>query len=447
MQIKDTICAIATAQANGAVGMIRISGSKAQQIGEALSGKALKTPRKLYRRAIYNQKGEFIDDALIVWMKAPASYTAEDVVELFGHGGMLNLELLLNACLALGARLAEPGEFTKRAFENGQLDLTQAEAVATIIEARSKRALSNAQALLRGDLGQKIRFIRSELIEAAADLEATLDFSDDVELAVPKEEVLSKVNRARDEVIVLLEKSKERVFLDGVSVALLGPVNVGKSSLFNMLLSTKRALVSVQPGTTRDYLEADVNYRGFRLTFIDTAGARDADQMGELEKEGYQMAFERVERADVRLHLVEADKILDQEAIELSERELLVISKADKISDEIKEKILDRYPKAIFTSTDKCLGKEEIVEAIIEDILPDGGESESLVVTEQRQRQELESSLISIESLVENIENNTAAELAVEHAREALFCLGKITGEEFTESILDSIFSRFCVGK
>ncbi|MCK5800897.1 MAG: 50S ribosome-binding GTPase, partial [Deltaproteobacteria bacterium] len=296
---RETICAIASGQGEGAVGVLRISGPEARVFLERASGRGSRA-RRLQRRVLREPKSKRrVDEVLACWMPGPHSYTGEDVVEVFGHGGEVNMRGLLELFCALGAREARPGEFTRRAFLEGRLDLTQAEAVAEIIEAKSERALQNAQAVLAGELGARVRGFRGATVDIAAELEAAIDFVDEagfgeeVGFGRSSEELIEALEGIRKPLGRLIERARDAVRLDGISVALVGPVNVGKSSLFNALVDEERALVSGEAGTTRDYLEADVKWGGVRVRLVDTAGERGEGEMTPLEREGRRLAADR----------------------------------------------------------------------------------------------------------------------------------------------------------
>ncbi|MBK8480942.1 MAG: tRNA uridine-5-carboxymethylaminomethyl(34) synthesis GTPase MnmE [Proteobacteria bacterium] len=304
MSQPDTICALATPPGEGAVGIVRLSGPRATELLQrAACGRTLR-PRRMVRVDLVDPATEArIDEVLACVMPAPRSFTGEDVVEIYGHGGQLNLEALLALFIGLGARPAGPGEFTRRAFLNGRLDLTQAEAVAEVIGARSTRALQNAQALLGGALGREVRSLRARAVELAAELEARIDFAEELEALQPGRALVEGHRELIAALGRLVASYRRGRRLNGVVVVLVGAVNAGKSSLFNRLLGSQRALVSAEPGTTRDYLEAEVEWDGLRVTLIDTAGEREG--MSALERAGLALGLERARSADVVLQVVD----------------------------------------------------------------------------------------------------------------------------------------------
>jgi tRNA modification GTPase len=297
---SDTIVALATPAGEGAIGILRISGRDVLPLAKTLCRGFRKRPRRMQLVELVDRaSGRAVDKAMVCFMAAPRSYTGEDTLEIYAHGGPLNMRRLVELCVSLGARPAEPGEFTRRAFVNGKLDLTQAEAIAALIGARSERALDNAKALIDGELGKRVSSIRELAVELTADLEACLDFAEQHDAPVSLEQLLQKAAQLEDGLSSLVDSCDRDGWLDGISVALVGAVNAGKSSLFNALLGSTRALVSNQEGTTRDYLEASLNWNGLAVTLIDTAGERD--NMSELEHAGHQLGARRIESCDVTI--------------------------------------------------------------------------------------------------------------------------------------------------
>ena len=449
----ETICAVATPPGNGAVGVVRLSGPRSLALLQAVSEQARFSPRRLRRVAVVDPRsGEAVDDALAVYMPGPRSYTGEDVVEISGHGGSLNMQHLLQLFVALGARLAGPGEFTRRAFINGRLDLTQAEAVAELIAARSTRALRNARATLAGALGAAVGKLRAEVIELAADLEACIDFADDVDAPASREALRAAHRQAIDGIEALAATYARGRRLGGVSVALVGPVNVGKSSLFNALVGTTRALVSEEEGTTRDYLEAELELDGLPVTLIDTAGERPSGEMSALERAGHRLGRQRVQTADLALELIDLTDPVARPRPQGEAPRLLVASKADLVGpDQLARAVraLGRGgEEVVVVSARTGRGLAQLREAVLRAALPEGDDrAETVQVTQRRQQEALCRAAAALREGLAATEAQLAPELVVEHSREALGALGEITGETFSEQVLDSVFSRFCIGK
>lgn len=450
----ETICAVATAPGTGAIGAIRISGPKAREVIEGLCPQLELTPRRLqWTEALDEGARERLDEITVAWMPAPRSYTGEDVVELFAHGGELNMERLLRRCVSLGARLARPGEFTRRAFVNGRMDLMQAEAVAAVIGARSTRALRNAQALLAGELGKRVSLLRGQLLSLSADLEACIDFADESDAPVHEASLRSEFEKALAAIEQLVASYDARGALGGISVALVGAVNAGKSSLFNALLAQRRALVSEQEGTTRDFLEADVEWSGLRVTLVDTAGARPAEQMSALERDGHALGKERVARCDLRVGMVDAT----EESSRWSEAlrgacELLVASKADLLGQPQQVELIERLSswggaRALAVSAQSGAGLDDLRATLLCLALPQEGEVETFRITEERQWEALRRTRAVVAESSAALDAHLPPEVVVEPLREALRILGELTGEEYSERVLDLVFSRFCIGK
>lgn len=473
MPQQDLICALATPPGDGAVGIVRLSGDGALEALARATRGARYPSRRLVRVELRDpDSGATLDQVLACAMPGPHSYTGEDVVEVFGHGGRLNMEALLGLFVRLGARPAGPGEFTRRAFVNGRLDLTQAEAVAEVIAARSARALRNAQAVLGGALGRELRTLRAQTVTLAAELEACIDFADELDQPVSAEALLEQHHALLAGVGRLRASYGRGRRLNGVTVVLVGAVNAGKSSLFNALLASRRALVSAEPGTTRDYLEAEVEWDGLRVTLIDTAGQRASEQMSPLEREGLGLAIERARGADVVVEVVDASAPTSVsgaggELAPVGEGapRVVVASKVDLVAAKLRRARCQALAQArvaaplIEASALSGEGLESLRRAVVRVALgddPRGGEpsavaaltaGETVQVTQERQWEALGRAEQALSAGLAALDAGVVPELVVEHTREALAALGEITGEQFTEDVLDAVFSRFCVGK
>lgn len=442
---KDTICAVATPRGDGAIGVVRLSGPRALSWLRAVSGRVGFEARRVSLVEIADPaSGETIDRALVCWMPGPRSYTGEDLVEVYGHGGALNMARLLELFASLGARQAAPGEFTRRAFLNGRIDLSQAEAVAEVVSARSEAALRNAQAMLGGALGERIGAARGRIVELAAVLEASIDFAEETELAPSARELAARHEEAISELEELAGSYERGRRLGGITVALVGPVNSGKSTLFNALLGRERAIVSAEEGTTRDYLEEEASWEGRRVRLVDTAGERAAGELQPLEREGRRLAGERIGSCDIVVRVVDA-------AVGGGTRgdaQLLALNKSDLLGAEALEEARARCSAehgALLLSALEGSGVEELREALVAFHGEEGGEE--VQVTQQRQWNALRR---AADALVEGKRaalEGSAPELVVEHAKAALEALEEITGERYTEEVLDAVFSRFCIGK
>lgn len=471
MQQQDTICALATPSGDGAVGIVRLSGSRAAELLERAARGVTLRPRRMVRVDLFDPESDAaLDQVLVCLMRAPRSYTGEDVVEVYGHGGRLNMEALLGLFVRLGARPAGPGEFTRRAFLNGRLDLTQAEAVAEVIAARGARALRNAHAVLGGALGREVRAVRAQAVALAAELEACIDFAEELGDGAVGEGLAERHRALLAQLGRLVASYRRGRRLNGVSAVLVGAVNAGKSSLFNRLLGSRRALVSAEPGTTRDYLEAEVEWDGLRVTLIDTAGDRQHERMSVLEREGLALARERARTADVVVQVIDvsvaggagAGASAGGESAGGGVGRVVVAHKVDLLAGELRRQRCRALAAGaggvgvVEASAATGEGLEALRAAVVAAALGDaaeaGGEglgesSETVQVTQERQWEALRRAELALGAGLTALSEGTAPELVVEHTREALVALGEITGETFTEDVLDAVFARFCVGK
>jgi tRNA modification GTPase len=474
----DTIAAIATAPGGGGIGIVRVSGPDAEAVLRAVVRplpSAIESRRVYVGRAHDPRGGAPLDEVVTFLMRSPRTYTGEDVVELQGHGGVGNLARLLEAVLGAGARLAAPGEFTRRAFLSGRLDLSQAEAVAEVIAARGARALRLAHAQLRGALGARAGELQSALIAALADVEGTLDFPDDV--SGVGEGVAAAAARVAAEARTLAATyGRGRAEREGVEVALVGRANVGKSSLLNALVGEERAVVDALPHTTRDYLEVPVEWDGVAVTLIDTAGAdrgarTETDENGRAvrgtgsgddasggaaQARGMALGRQRAERADVVLVLVEATVAAsgEEEALWAGLPEgcarVLVRSKGDLC---VRGRGVVLPPWAgtqVVTSTVSGAGLDEVRRAVLHagGVASGGGEAPELVlVASARQRDALLAAAAAAEAAATQGAQGAPGELVAVELRAAAGALGRITGTDVTEDVLQEIFGRFCIGK
>jgi len=449
---EATICALATPIGEGALGIIRLSGARALELLRLASGRQRFEPRVLQHVVLRDPaSGEVLDRVLACAMPAPRSYTGEHVAEVHAHGGAANLSRLLELFLRLGARQAAPGEFTRRAFLNGRLDLTQAEAVAEVIAARSERELRNAQGLLAGALGERVRELRGRALALAAGLEAALDFAEDTRGVAPEPGQLAAEHHALErELTELAASHRAGRRLASTRVGLVGPVNAGKSSLFNRLLGSARALVSSDPGTTRDYLEADVDRRGHRITLLDTAGSRGEAGSTPLEEEGQRLALPQLESCDLLLCVVDLSDPEPARALRAppGPDRLIVANKADlapvgaaaALREVVREEV-------VATSALTGEGLPELLRLMEERLHLASDATETVVVTSARQAAALQAAASALAAGREGLERQLPVELVLEHLREALSHLDGIVGDRHTEAVLDEIFGRFCVGK
>ncbi len=453
----STIAAIATAVAAGvgSVAIVRISGPQAQAIGQRVFRPAggghqvWESHRVLYGHVVEPASGQALDEVLLLYMRAPRSFTGEDVVELHCHGGLVCVERVLEQVLANGAEAAAPGAFSQRAFLHGRLDLTQAEAVAQVISARSRRAAALALAGLDGGIYRRIEVLRQQLLEQLAQLEAHLDFEDDLPTLYP-EAVKEKIQVVKEDLSQLVEDSSQGQCLQqGLRVAIIGCPNVGKSSLLNHLSGRDRAIVTDLPGTTRDLLETEFVLRDVPITLVDTAGIRQTSNP--VEQLGIARSRQALTQMDVIILLFdinlgwsEADQALANEIPE-GVPQLRVGNKVDLLRQSKNQfKDISNFPLAISAVTGQ--GMEAFTDALLECC----GLTDLERLDTSLNRRQTSVAQKAVESLI-HLEDTAQAGLPWDFwtidLREAIHRLGEITGKEINENILDEIFSKFCIGK
>ncbi len=435
---SDTIAAIATSLGAGGVGIIRISGSDASAILATVTGRDAESLRDRYfEYGHVQQDGLRLDEVLFVLMRAPRSFTGEDVAEIHGHGGAANLSELLRCVITAGARHAEAGEFTRRAFENRRIDLTAAEAIADIVNASSAKALRVAQEQLAGKLGTVISTLSSQVVDLRAEIEAGIDFPEDAFTTIEQERQQGQANDAARHCKELAASfGIGQVLREGADVVLHGAVNAGKSSLFNALIGRDRSIVAEEAGTTRDYVEVDVVWEGLALTLVDTAGIRSSASLtGGVEEQGIELGRKRADQADLQLLVVD-----DDQERRVADRCLVVHSKCDL---RVGQKRL-----GIHTSVETGEGLENLKQQIVARLTGGAAESaEGCVVTNERQRSRLEAAGGFLAVSAELIGNRQPGELIIVELNAAQHSLAEISGEEVGEEMLDALFSRFCIGK
>jgi tRNA modification GTPase len=437
MQPRDTIAAIATARGAGGVAIVRVSGPEAIAIvaGMVGQGEAELPDRVLVHGVARDRGGARLDEVLVVAMRAPRSYTGEDVAEVHGHGGTVNAGRLLREVLERGARLADAGEFTRRAFEHGKVDLAAAEGLLGVIEAASERAWRVAQGQLAGALSETVAGLRREATALLAEIEACVDFPEEgLEFLVSKQVAgAARALAARCDALAGTFRLG-RALRDGIEVALVGPVNAGKSSLLNALVGRERALVAAEPGTTRDYVEVRVEWDGIAVTLIDTAGERTTVVASEVEERGIALGRERAANADVRVWIDEAGQGNTNDPATL-----LVRSKAD---------LGGETPAGVLATSARTGAGLDALRARILEVAGAAGEGDdTVVVTSERQRGLLERASRGLARSADALSAAMPAEVVAVDARDALSALASVTGEEVGEDVLDALFARFCIGK
>jgi tRNA modification GTPase len=449
-RMDHTIAAISTG-APGGIGIVRVSGKEAWNIGRKIldwKGTEPKS-RVMHLAKICAQDGEVIDQGLFVLMHGPNSYTGEDLLELHCHGGTVVLSRVLERCLEAGAQMAKPGEFTQRAFLNGRLDLTQAEAVNDLIHAKTQRAASMAVQQLEGSLSRKLKSLRDRLLDLLAQIEGRLDFPDEIEDDLPPQlwEELAVILAEVGSLIAAGHSGQ--ILREGLPVSIVGKPNVGKSSLLNALLGTQRAIVTSCPGTTRDVISESANICGIPVVLTDTAGIRQAEDL--VEKMGVELAEQTAREAALVLLVLDGTCKLEEDHRELiqkfpAEKLFLLVNKCD-LPLAITGEELEKYSPApsFFISALTGEGLDELKEAIAEKGLV-GGENQALLVN-MRQREALYGAQRALEAALLAFEEALPSDLIAIDLRQAVEKLGEITGENLVEGLLERIFSNFCLGK
>lgn len=455
VNLDDTIAAISTPVGSGGISIVRISGSEAVEIANKLfiplKGKPLaerKSHTISYGNLVY--KGEVCDEVLVSLMCAPNTYTREDVVEINCHGGIRAVTAVLEAVLKSGARLAEPGEFTKRAFLNGRLDLTQAEAVIDIINAKTDKSREAALKRLDGRLCRKIKALREDILTMIAHIEAAIDYPEHDDETMTYSMIGDGVHRVSEAVQSLIDGADiGRIYNEGIKTVILGRPNVGKSSLLNAVIDEERAIVTDIPGTTRDVLEELINIGGIPLKLIDTAGIRDTDNA--IEKIGVKKSRKLAEEADLVLLMLDGSRELtdeDRELISLSEdkKRIILINKTDLEQNIAVDEISTLDP--IFVSVKTDMGIEQLYDRIKEMFLKgDISENDEALISNERNKNSLYKAKLHLDNVLETINNRMPEDFISMDLTQAYEALGEITGESLEEDIIDKIFSEFCLGK
>lgn len=456
--LDDTITAIASAMGQGSIGIVRISGEQAISIlgnifkpRSQLNVETIKSHTLHYGWIIDN---DIIDEVLVSVMRSPKSYTCEDVVEISCHGGIVPLKAILNVILKKGARLAEPGEFTKRAFLNGRIDLAQAEAVLDIIQSKTESFLRVSHHQLRGDLSQALKLIREKLMLIYTEIEAVLNFPEDDIDAAGKKQVLDKIADAADHVHQLLKSSEHgRILKEGMKIVLFGKPNVGKSSLLNVLLKHQRAIVSEVEGTTRDTIEESAQINGIPLQIVDTAGI--LDPRNNIEEQAVQRSHQHVEDADLILFMVDGSSELtqqDDKLIQLVKKMnvMLIINKSDcdqKIDLTKLEKHFQKN-RMIHISALTKQGIDVLEKGIVEFVWHDQVvDTHGILLSNLRHIESLKSCEQHLIQSSAEINKGTGFEFISEEIKCAVNELDLITGKNIDADLLDTIFSQFCIGK
>lgn len=459
MFIDDTIAAIATAPGEGGIGIIRISGEKSLQVAESIfksvTGKLIKdynTRTLIYGTVVDGEK--VIDEALVAYMKGPKSYTGEDVIEINCHGGFISVKKILELILSKDVRLADAGEFTKRAFLNGRIDLSQAEAIIDVIKAKTDKAHEVAQSQLEGSLSKKIRELRFKVTEVLAHLEVSIDFAEEDVEEITYKTLRENAEDIKCEIKKLYDTSESgKILRDGLKTVIIGKPNVGKSSLLNSILGENRAIVTDIAGTTRDVIEEFVNIKGIPLKIVDTAGIRETEDI--VEKIGVERSKESYNTADLVIMVLDSSRPLSQEDREILEtlenkKTIVLLNKTD-LPQQIDIDELSKYvdcSSIIKISALQHKGIEELQDKI-EAMVYKGSvkNSSNLMITNSRHKDALLKAYESINDAISAIDQNMPYDFIEVDFKNIWDYLGYINGDTVKEDLLDTIFANFCIGK
>ena len=458
----NTIAAIATATGNGGIGIIRMSGEKCFEIlkkifipiDKNLSLDKVKGYRIKYGYIINSETGEKIDEVLVSFFRAPKSYTTENMCEINSHGGTIVERKILEQCLLNGADLAEPGEFTKRAFLNGRIDLSQAESVIDLINSKTEKEAEASFDQLQGRLSREIKEMKNSLLDIMSDIEASIDYPEyDIE-ETTNEKIRNLLNSVKERLIKLEESFENgKILKEGVKTVIVGKPNAGKSSLLNTMLNEDRAIVSDLAGTTRDTIEEFININGIPLKIIDTAGIRDTNNA--IEKIGVEKAIKLIEHADLIIAVFDSSQKLDEEDFKVldlvkNKKSILLLNKCDlsQKNDETIKYISNNNKNVLKASMKTKKGVSELYEMITK--LFSNNEvdiSDGIIITNIRHKNLIHKSISSIDKAEVSIEQNMPIDVIAICIKETLENLGEITGDNVSEDIIDKIFEKFCLGK
>jgi tRNA modification GTPase len=457
---NDTIASISTAPGFGAIGIVRISGLDAFNIASRIFMSKNKDFDKIeshsvtYGNIIDPEIGKTIDEVLLIKMKGPRTYTMEDVVEINCHGGLVVVRKVLDIVCKFGARVAEPGEFTKRAFLNGRIDLSQAEAVIDIINSRADESLKASMDQLEGQLSKRIRSVRQKIISVLAHIEALVDYPEyDIE-EISRENVYNKSIEIRKDIIRISESfNKGRIIKEGLNIVIVGRPNVGKSSLLNIISGRDRAIVTDIPGTTRDAIEEFVDFSGIPANLIDTAGLRETDDY--VENIGVERVQKYIEKSDLILFMLDGCEGITADDIKIldkikSKKFVVIINKIDNARDEVIKNIRNYFNNEyiIETSIIRDLGIEDIEKYIKENFsIGDLSINNEVLITNIRHKRLIDEALTTIDGVLNAVESGMPLDIISIDLKNAAENLGNITGDSVSEDVLKEIFSRFCIGK
>ncbi|UCF58018.1 MAG: tRNA uridine-5-carboxymethylaminomethyl(34) synthesis GTPase MnmE [Deltaproteobacteria bacterium] len=457
---KDTIAAIATPIGQAGIGIVRMSGPHARQIAEKIFKpkrpiKRLRAHRLYLGHLIDTSSGEMIDEVLLSFMKAPHSYTREDVVEINSHSGYLLLSMILQIVLNEGARLAKPGEFTFRAFVNGRIDLTQAEAIVDLINSKSERGLHLASQQIKGKFRTEIEGLRQKVVEILAHTEVAIDFPEEEYGNISREEMAQRVSRDLIEPIakIMAAHAQRKIWMEGIDTVIAGRVNVGKSSLLNRLLNEQRAIVTAIPGTTRDIIESTIHIEGIPIRLMDTAGFRKVK--GEVERIGIDLTKEKLASADLSLIVLDQSRPLNRDDLNIlakaeKNKSLILLNKID-LAPRINQEDLNRALNGMPVVTISALtgeGIDDLRRAIRDHVMAgDVDTTSSHLAPNLRHRTALIEASKYFKNAFRSMRVGLPLEVIALDLNSGLEALGEIIGETTNEEIIEKIFSEFCLGK
>ncbi len=457
----DTIAAISTALGSAGIGKIRVSGPQSLEIANKIfrgvkekNLKEVKTYTAHYGYVVDIENSKTVDEVILIVYKKPHSFTGEDVVEFDCHGGIIPLQKVLEVILKNGARIAEPGEFSKRAFLNGRIDLAQAEGIMEVINSKTEKSLDVALTHLGGKLSTKIEDIKSKVIKLFAHLEAAIDFPEDEVEGFQSSKLEERLNEIKTSIENLVSTSKQgKIYREGVKTVIVGKPNVGKSSLMNTLLEEKRAIVTDIPGTTRDIIEEYINIDGIPLRIIDTAGIRQTEDL--VEKIGVEKARKSLEEADLILMMIDISQGITEDDIKIYElvkkqAVIILVNKTDLETDFNDQELNKHFAQhsILKISVKEEIGIEDLKKAIINEVLGEEMKSsDELFITRTRHKNALDKALKAIMRVIESNQNQLPYDFYTIDMRDCLAALGEITGETLAEDIIDRIFKDFCLGK
>jgi tRNA modification GTPase len=459
MVMDDTITALATPPGEGGIGVIRLSGSESLKIAEKLFVNSKRQSQNQFQDRYLNygyildEDQNIVDEVLLVYMKSPRTYTREDIVEIHCHGGMIPVQKILDLLIKHGARHAQPGEFTKRAFLNGRIDLAQAEGVMDLISSKTEQAASASLKQMEGFLSKEIKAVRDDMLDVLARIEVTVDYPEEDIESMVGDEIRERLTAAQGKCRSLLESAHQgRLIREGIKTVIIGKPNVGKSSLLNALVRENRAIVTDIPGTTRDVIEEYVNIKGILVRILDTAGIRETKDL--VEKIGVEKSRELAQDADLILFLLDSSHPLEKQDMEIlklleDKKVLILLNKSDQPAAIDQEELECLTGSTIIkTSMVDGTGLEQVEEFIYNMVYSGGFEPRShVMITNNRHKEALIRADRFLEDALDALDASMPLDMVSIDIRSVWEALGEITGESLTENLIDKIFMEFCLGK